>query len=95
MKDVQIMRLEAAINQARRFIDGICDRCECGAHAAIDQRRQSWRVECEDRCGEGTAFYSTREEAATAWNQMMRVAFVERRNGCAKRKKGCGTKEKR
>ena len=32
--------------------DGLCDRCECGAHAAIDQRRESCRVECEDRCGE-------------------------------------------
>ena len=41
MRGVQIMRLEAAIYQARRFInqamtrtivtDGLCDRCESGA----------------------------------------------------------------
>ena len=61
--------------------DGLCDRCECGAHAAIDQRRESCRVECADRCGADTAFYGSRDEAVTAWNQMRRGAFVERRNG--------------
>ena len=61
--------------------DGLCDRCECGAHAAIDQRRESCRVECADRCGADTAFYGSHDEAVTAWNQMRRGAFVERRNG--------------
>ena len=58
MKDVQIMRLEAAINQARRFInqamtrtidtDGLCDRCECDRRTDLcgdaDQAASEWRA---------------------------------------------------